>query len=208
MIRLFRFGPRQVINQLLGARDALFTEARQELQIVSEARALRPWEEFDEQVFRWWFQVTIPLVAAQQPVVQLNGLDVPAQLPPGSLWTIDTAMFAAGQSVRVAVACQDSAAWDTPGTQPAGPVWRDQRIAPSAARVPLVIRSGNDVNPGGTNVADLSGAVEWELGFVGANAVGVPVPGFPAVENVNFIGNTAGGSISVTLRGRIIIAQQ
>lgn len=210
----FRYGPRQVINQLLGVRDRLFTSVRDEVQPTAEVRAVpgRPWEDYDEQVLRWWVWVNIPAVAAQVGVLQLTGLTIAGPgipgVPPGSLWTIDRVRWSVGAG-NIRIACQDSGAWDTPGVQPPGPFWQDQRIGPNAATVPLVLRVGADAAPGGSFVDEYpGGAQDPDLGFVGANGVGAAVPGFAAVENVNFVGAAVNVTQTVSLRGRILLAQQ
>lgn len=54
-----------VVRQLLGLQQTLPTETEEKLRVTMEARAVRPWEEFDEGIIGWWQHVLQPAVVGQ-----------------------------------------------------------------------------------------------------------------------------------------------
>lgn len=203
MGRQFRWGPRQVINDLLNVRDALFTRVLDEVQPTADVRALRPWEEYQEQVLRWWVAVQVAAVAGQFSALQIGGLDG-ITLPNGSLWTLDYYNVTGSVNLRQGASAAGIV------TQPPGPFWQDMRLGPNASPVPIVLRTGSNAASTGVLLDDIANQIaRQDVGFVSVNGAGViPGPGVPATENLTFWTNAVNTSMVVMLRGRIIVAQQ
>lgn len=197
MSRFFRFGPGGVLRRLLDAREGLPTDYLDQVQPSAEVRALRPWEDFDERIHRWWIAVSVAAVAGEfSGVVFAPG----SAMQRGSIWTVDGLDVSTpnanppGATVTVGA---------TPAGFAAGPVkYADNRWGPVAAGVgpPLDVSFGTDPATTGSGC--------WFLEPPLSRCAVASWPGWVSTEvgqNLAVWGNTVLQLLRVSAWGRIIV---
>lgn len=174
-----------VAQRFLGLRAAPEPFINPTPGLVTELRALRPWEEFDEGIIRFSRVYTVPLVAAQFSALQFTLTD-----PGVFVVVIDSVMvFTAGEGLL-----RLNAAPVVGAAAVLGP--SDQRWGPDIAGIPLQPTQGNAAAITGTSVALCPLNVPREVTEI------LRVGG----QNLTIWQRTLAADLNVEVQGRIILA--
>lgn len=185
----------------LDVRENLPTDVAPEVQLAYELRALRYFEEFRENIVRWWVRVPVALIAGQLSAVQIGPtLNVPAdqgqQVPRDSLLLVDEIENRSGQIVNVNVA---------PGAL-VGAVFVSPRAADDrwgqGALNQVQLASGQAA--GATNVE----TVDFPASNVFLSRKRIEwVSQYPAGGTLEVAGSVVATAINIILRGRLVLAR-
>lgn len=184
-------GPRQVVSELLGAKTRMFTAGRRLVQPTADVRALRPWEEFDELISRWWIAISQAAVPGEfSGIVFSPNVAMPAT----TLWTIE---WISANNINALV---------TIGATPGGFTGGPTKFADARAGTP-VAGSGTQVDVAFGSDPATSGITLWVLQQA-QTLIGPHLwPGYVSRgggPNVGIWGGAVNTQLTVAAGGRII----
>jgi hypothetical protein len=78
-VRIRATGLPDVVRRLFRLSETPPNELAEQIQATVEARAIRPWEDFDEGIVRWCITVSQPGVVAEFSLIGLTGFNSPGQ---------------------------------------------------------------------------------------------------------------------------------
>lgn len=162
-MRFFKRGPITVVKTGLDVRDSLITDTDEKLQVGYEARAIRPWEEFDEGIIRWTIRAFVAASIGNFGGIQLtvNGsgpnFTAADAVPRGSLFLVDEVKNTSVNPVRLHIGAL------TTGLISAVPAdYTDARWGPRQAIPPVRAVSGVVAAVSGEEINYVSSTERWQ----------------------------------------------
>lgn len=191
----------RVTERLLGlVGTPLPTEPEQRIGLSVEMRAAadRPWEMFDERIYRWQIRVSQPAIVGQFSAVTVAGISATPDNN-GALWTVDIVRYF---SVASGVILLNTAGIGGIPTSISAS-WLDRRIALATVPVPLAIARGQHTGVGTIiedTLASANQLFDYPVGYVSSFEPGTALN----QQDLTVSGLTVNTAIFVMLRGRII----
>ncbi len=199
-MRFFRRSATETLRRFLDIRDQLPTDAELIVRPSFELRALRPWEEFDEGVIRWWgFYQAVAIVGQLSSVLinpRRNTVGLGALPPAGTLITLD---FAENHSAAPNVVQLIAGPNNQVGPGFSAIVYQDTRHGPVASVGPVSVVVGQ-ANAGGGIVGRLNSVDTVTSRLENIGWVSLVGDGDP----LELRGTTLNTTVACSLRGRII----
>lgn len=191
----------RVAERLLGlVGTPLPTEPEQRIGLSVEMRAAadRPWEMFDERIYRWQLRATQAAIAGQFSAVTVTGISSTPDNN-GAIWTVDRVRYFS--SVAGAILLNTAGIGGLPTTISAS--WLDRRIALASVPVPLAIARGQHTGAGTViedTLASANQLYDYPVGYVSSfdNSTALNQ------QDLTVVGLTVNTTIFVMLQGRII----
>jgi hypothetical protein len=206
-VRFFKRGPITVVRTGLDVRDALITDTEDKLQVGYEARALRPWEEFDESILRWSLRAVVGPGGAGTfggVMIAINGSGanfVAADpVPRGSLIVIDEVNNLTANAVQLMIG---AASTSLTSAVPAD--FTDARWGPKTAIPPVRAVSGTPAAITGDEIDAVLNPQRYQKEgfFIGiTEQVAEPLGGD---QCLTIFSNTANVQFNVRVKGRIVL---
>lgn len=197
----FRAGPSQVVRAVFDIRDTMPFGIRPDFQPVAEARAIRPWEEFDETIQRWGVDVTIAAVAGEFGTLAVIPPDPAGGFPlaEGTISVIDRIVVTSNARLTIGTTADFAAAGLGVVASPRS---LDSRWGLN--QVPLNVASGTHVAQVGTQC----GVILPAIAYSDAVVQGTPKNTGNAAVFYFVVASTAFTAIEVGISGRLIYARQ
>jgi len=168
-MRVRAFGLPDVVRRLFRLSESAPSELNDTIQAIVEARAIRPWELFDEGIISFQLLRTQPAVVAEFSLIGLTGFNNPGQ------WLVVV------EEIRAIIANQDVRLSAVPVVFNAGVVVRprllDARFGSATVDAPPIFSSGSNAALPGTQVDIVVPAVSPTRVMRYVIPVGLPYPG-------------------------------
>ncbi len=202
MKRFLRRSATEGLRRFLDVRENLPTDLEESIQATYDVQSQRFWQEYDEQVARWWIRTTVTAIVGQISCLRFdpNPASFPGftTLPPrGTLQVIDTVQRLDPTVGDLLVVAGPNAAV-APGT--IQPVYRDTRWGGFAAVVPMPIHTGQS-GGGGANVD----AIQVPAAGISSKVFLDWVSRVPDGEALQIQGPGVNTTFTVVVKGRIVL---
>lgn len=151
-MRIRAFGPGEVLRRLFRLAESSPEDLAEMIQGVTEARAIRPWELFDEGIISWQIVANRQLLAGEFSMIGLAGFNNPGQ------WLVVVEEIRPTTASNIIVVRLSAAAVVFNNAAIVRPRLRDARFGNALVDAPLIMTTGTNVATFGTRIDQLNPA--------------------------------------------------